>query len=151
MDKHDKAWLILCLAMFLICAILLLKPNCARAQDTTGIDFGKGWRFGLAGIPFGAMIEASQKENTQLEAKPFIGSGISLSISWRKLFGVYGSALFYAMEDEISPMASGGLTMFDNKVAIGPAWDFGKIPGNLPSWQERLKFMISYNLLSLGK
>lgn len=137
--------------LFILLIVLSMLPiyRVTFAQtDSTDIDLGDGWNLRFDLIPFGAIVQASADEKTQLEAKQFIGSGIGMSFVWNNTYGVNISALFYSgQEKKVYPLiALGGILFLKNKVAISPAWDFGKIDGNFKKcWIERVKLLVSYN------
>ncbi len=136
--------------LILIMGMFLLN-SAAWAQDSTTIPIGnKGWNFRLDYIPFGAIIGASSPNSkSQLEAKPFIGSGFSGTFSRTKYWGLSISLLFYTNDSKtMYPLAGGGFVLFPtDRVAASLMWDCGKIDGVLKhQWQERLKFLVNYNL-----
>ena len=140
----------------IICIVLLLFALPVYAQDltatdTTNISIGS-WTLGWAGVPFGVVCSGSDDPNTQLEAKPFIGTGGSLTFMTRKNWGLIGSALFYTEGEMIYPMASFGITMFKGKFATSLGWNFGKTSSVLKSSvQRRLVVLMSINITSLAQ
>ena len=134
----------------------------AYAQDSTGIPIGKkGWKLYWLNLPLGAMIYAPGDKMSQandmsmLEAKPFIGVGPSLVLQKSPDFGITGSVLFYAEDKSIYPVLGLGVTLFGNKFAIVPSWNFGPnfVDVNLHEhvWQRRFMVLLSYNLMQLAK
>ncbi len=136
------------IVIIIVLAMLPIYRVTFAQTDSTEIDLGDGWNLRFDLIPFGAIVQASADEKTQLEAKQFIGSGIGMSFVFKNTYGINASVLFYSgQEKKVYPLvAIGGILFLKNKVAISPAWDFGKIDGNFNNgWIERVKLLVSYN------
>ena len=139
-----KVALIIAGAVAILTFILIFQINRCVAQDSTSFPVGK-YKFSLVNIAFGAMIQAGDGA-AQLEAIPFVGSGMSFTLKRGQSYGASASALFY-MNDKGSlyPMAALGIVLFPkNKIAMSLGWDFGSAPEN--SYTERLRILINYNL-----
>ncbi len=118
------------------------------AQDSASVNIGK-YQFRVDAIPVAVMIQASDEENTNLEANTFAGTGIGLSITRKGIFGLNISSLFYTgINGKIYPMVSGGVIVYPlNNAGLSLAWDFGKIERKFENdIQARLRLLISYNL-----
>ena len=146
--------------MILIVLALLVLTGQVNAQDSTGIPVGgQGWKLYWLNLPLGALIyapgdKASQKNDlSMLEAKPFIGVGPSLVLARNRNFGFSGSILFYTENKSIYPILGIGVTLFDNRFAISPSWNFGPnfVDINMHEhvWQRRFMMLLSYNLMQL--
>ena len=130
----------------LLVLILFVIP--LQAQDSTTIPIGR-WNFRMDYIPFGAIIQASHSSNTQLEAIPFVGSGLSLTMTKGNILGFSVSSLFYSDgTSKVYPLFAGGIVIFpQNRVALSLGWDFGKTSGVFDKvWKERLRFLVNYSL-----
>ena len=68
--------------------------------ESTVIPLQKGWELRFDLIPFGSIVQVSNENNTQLEAKAFIGSGVGISFVKRNTFGLNVSILFYGGEKQ---------------------------------------------------
>jgi len=150
MNRNDKLFVLLVLiTTTIISGIVLCQEANAVTNAANDIELGKNWRLSWVDLSFGAMVQASNSEEAQLEAQPFIGAGPSFVLMRKGIYGVSLSSLFYMNADKtLSPLLAGGLVLFPgNRVAISLGWDFGKISGTLKnSWQERLKLLINYSL-----
>lgn len=136
--------------IILMAGLIFSSP--AMSQDSSKIKIGKDYKFSVIMIPFGATAQASSDKNTQLDVKPFIGSGLSYLLTKGDIVGVGLNTMIYANDEKIMfPLIGAGVVLFpmndNSRVAISLAWDFGKIAGEMEqSWKERLKVMFNYNI-----